>query len=58
MINLFTVYLCSLPVGVNIGICIALGLDSWSRGYGVLQQNTPVRRDRQIKIDIVVDFSM
>eukprot|EP00944_MAST-04C_sp_MAST-4C-sp1_P007657 g7657.t1 len=56
MINFFTVYLCSLPVGVSIGICIALGLDSWSRGYGVLQQNTPVRRDRQIKIDIVVDF--
>ncbi len=56
IINLFTVYLCSLPVGVTIGICIALGLDSWSRGYGVLQQNTPVRRDRQIKIDIVVDF--
>ena len=56
MINFFTVYLCSLPVGVTIGICIALGLDSWSRGYGVLQQNTPVRRDRQIKIDIVVDF--
>eukprot|EP00943_MAST-04B_sp_MAST-4B-sp1_P000397 g397.t1 len=56
LINFFTVYLCSLPVGWSVGFGIALGIDSWLRGYGVLQKNTPIRRDRQIKIDILVDF--
>eukprot|EP00943_MAST-04B_sp_MAST-4B-sp1_P002632 g2632.t1 len=56
LINFFTVYLCSLPVGWSAGFCIALGIDSFFRGYGVLQRNTPIRRDRQIKIDILVDF--
>jgi len=53
--NLINVYLCSLPVGFSSGICIFLGIDSFIRGYEVMHDNTPERRDRQIKIDILVD---
>ena len=28
---------------------IALGIDSFARGFGIMQENTPIRRDRQIK---------
>ena len=53
--NLINVYLCSLPVEASTIICICLGVDSIVRGYEVLQNNTPERRDRQIKIDILFD---
>ena len=36
---------------------IALGMDSFARGFGIMQENTPIRRDRQIKVDIFMDFS-
>ena len=53
--NLINVYLCSLPVGFSSGICIFLGIDGFIRGYEVMHDNTPKRRDRQIKIDILID---
>eukprot|EP00943_MAST-04B_sp_MAST-4B-sp1_P006906 g6906.t1 len=56
LVNFFTVYLCSLPMELTAGFAIALAVDSFFRGYGVLEKNTPVRRDRQIKLDIFVDF--
>ena len=57
IINFFTVYLCSLPVEVSAIFGIALGMDSFARGFGIMQENTPIRRDRQIKVDIFMDFS-
>eukprot|EP00944_MAST-04C_sp_MAST-4C-sp1_P012633 g12633.t1 len=57
IVNFFTVYLCSLPVTVSAIFGIALGIDSFARGFGIMQENTPIRRDRQIKVDIFMDFS-
>ena len=57
IVNFFTVYLCSLPVAVSALFGIALGIDSFARGFGIMQENTPIRRDRQIKVDIFMDFS-
>ena len=56
LINVINVYLCSLPVEYSSVLCLFLGIDSWVRAYEVLQKNTPERRDRQIKIDIVMDL--
>eukprot|EP00942_MAST-04A_sp_MAST-4A-sp1_P014877 g14877.t1 len=53
--NLINVYLCFLPIGYSSGICFFLGIDSLIRGYEVSKDNTPERRDRQIKIDIFID---
>ena len=57
IVNFFTVYLCFLPVAVSAIFGIALGMDSFARGFGIMQENTPIRRDRQIKVDIFMDFS-
>ena len=57
IVNFFTIYLCSLPVAVSAMFGIALGIDSFARGFGIMQENTPIRRDRQIKVDIFMDFS-
>lgn len=54
--NVIYVYLCSLPVESTSVLCLVLVIDSWVRAYEVLQRNTPERRDRQIKIDIVMDL--
>ena len=56
IVNFFTVYLCSLPVVVSAIFGIAMGMDSFARGFGIMQENTPIRRDRQIKVDIFMDF--
>ncbi len=55
LINLFQVYLCSMPVGFSSGMCFVLGLDSCFRAFEVSQNNTPERRDTQIKVDIFMD---
>ena len=54
--NLVTVYLCSLPVEWTV--CIAFGLSAYSAhtAMTVLGKNTPARRDRQVKLDVIADF--
>ena len=56
IINLTTVYLCTLPVEVTISMCILLSTDAFYRAYQLRQPNTIARRDRQVKIDICIDF--
>lgn len=56
IINLTTVYLCTLPVEVTTSMCILLSTDAFYRAYQLRQPNTIARRDRQIKIDICIDF--
>eukprot|EP00944_MAST-04C_sp_MAST-4C-sp1_P010085 g10085.t1 len=53
--NLIQVYLCSMPVEFSSCTCLILAVDSCFRAYEVSQDNSPSRRDRQIKIDAVVD---
>ena len=57
IVNFFTVYLCSLPVTVSAMFGIALGIDSFARGFGIMQENTPIRRDRQNKSRYFHEFS-
>jgi hypothetical protein len=56
IVNLATVYLCTLPVEVTASLCILLAIDAFYRAYHLRQPNTIARRDRQIKIDICIDF--
>jgi len=55
--NVFEIYLCSLPVQVSSVFVWTLILDAFFRAYYMSQTNTPRRRDIQINIDIVMDFS-
>ena len=56
LVNLNTVYLCTLPVEMTISICFLLAFDSVYRAYQMNQPYSVERRNRQIKIDIAVDF--
>ena len=55
-VNLITVYLCSLPVSWTCSICFGLALDCIHTMWTITHQNTPTRRDRQVKIDTAIDF--
>jgi Ca2+/Na+ antiporter len=55
-LNLTTVYLCSLPVPFTASMCLLLALDCFHTGWTITHKNTPARRDRQIKVDAMVDF--
>ena len=55
--NVFEIYLCSLPVQISSAFVWALVLDAFFRAYYMSQKNTPRRRDIQINVDIVMDFS-
>jgi hypothetical protein len=57
-LNLTTVYLCSLPVPFTASMCLLLALDCFHTGWTITHKNTPARRDRQIKVDAMVDFFM
>ena len=54
--NLVLVYLCSLPIQITITFCVLLALDAFYTGWGMISENIPSRRDRQVKIDTFVDF--
>ena len=56
LVNLNTVYLCTLPVEMTTSICFLLAFDSVYRAYQMNQPYSVERRNRQIKIDIAVDF--
>ena len=56
VLNFSTVYLCTLPVGITTSMCILLSTDALYRAYQLRQPNTVARRDRQVKIDICIDF--
>ncbi len=56
ILNFATVYSCTLPVGVTTSMCILLSTDAFYRAYQLRQPNTVARRDRQVKIDICIDF--
>eukprot|EP00944_MAST-04C_sp_MAST-4C-sp1_P001012 g1012.t1 len=56
VINTFTVYNCSLPVGVTTGMCIALSIDCFHTVSFMARENNSNRRDRQIVVDTSVDF--
>lgn len=55
-INIFTVYTCSLPVGWTSVMCIALSIDCFHTVSFMARENNSNRRDRQIKVDTLVDF--
>ncbi len=56
IVNVTTVYLCTMPREVTISFCIVLAVDAFYRAYQLKQKNTVARRDRQVKIDIIIDF--
>eukprot|EP00944_MAST-04C_sp_MAST-4C-sp1_P013793 g13793.t1 len=55
--NLLTIYLCSLPVEWSIFMCCGLAVESFHTAWTMTHDNTPVRRDRQVKIDAGTDFA-
>jgi hypothetical protein len=55
IINLMGVYLCTMPVQVTICFCVALAMDSFYRAHQLKQPNSSFRRNRQMKMDLVVD---
>ena len=55
-VNLVTVYLCSLPVEWTVWICFGISAYCAHTVLTVLQKNTPTRRDRQVKLDVIADF--
>ena len=56
IINLITIYLCTLETGITITICLVFATDACFRAYQLNLPHSPERRDRQIKIDIAIDF--
>ena len=54
--NLTTVYSCSLPVEVTIPFCLVLACDCFFTGWETLQENTAVRRNRQMWLGTCLDF--
>ena len=52
IVNLATVYLCTLPVEATTSMCILLSTDAFYRAYQLRQPNTIARRDHQVKIDM------
>ncbi len=56
IINVFTVYTCSLPVEITSILCILLGMDCFHTTKFMIQDNNPGKRDRQIIIDTCMDF--
>ncbi len=57
LVNLITVYLCTLPVEISSCMCVALAVDAFYRAYQMGQPHTIFRRARQIKIDLFLDFT-
>lgn len=53
--NLLQVYLCSMPVEFSSCTCLILSIDSCFRAYEISLDNSASRRDRQIKVDAVMD---
>ena len=56
IINMKSIYLCTLPLQVTLTLFAILSLDALSRAYQLRQPNTVARRDRQVKVDMVIDF--
>ena len=56
IVNMTLIYLCTLPVHVTSILCVVLCLDALHRAYQLRQPNTVARRDRQVKMDMTIDF--
>ena len=56
IVNMTSIYLCTLPVNVTSILCVVLCLDALHRAYQLRQPNTVARRDRQVKMDMTIDF--
>ena len=56
ILNIKFIYLCTLPVEISSIFCIALSLDAMFRAYHLRKQNTVARRNRQVKLDLIIDF--
>ena len=56
ILNMMSIYLCTLPVQATSTFCAILSLDALHRGYQLRQPNTVARRNRQVKLDMIVDF--
>ena len=54
ILNMMSIYLCTLPVQATSTLCAILSLDALHRGYQLRQPNTVARRDRQVKLDGLV----
>ena len=57
ILNMMSIYLCTLPVQATSILCAILSLDALHRGYQLRQPNTVARRNRQVKLDMIVDFT-
>eukprot|EP00945_MAST-04E_sp_MAST-4E-sp1_P001813 g1813.t1 len=55
-VNLVALYLCSLPVEWTVWMSFGLSVYCAYTVFTILGKNTPARRDRQVKLDVVVDF--
>lgn len=56
IINLATLYVCTLPVQITSSMSVFLCADAFYRAYQLNKPNTSVRRLRQVKLDLFVDF--
>ena len=56
IVNVTTIYLCMMPIQATTSFCIVLAVDAFYRAYQLKQKNTVARRDRQVKIDAIIDF--
>ena len=57
ILNMMSIYLCTLPVQATSTLCAILSLDALHRGYQLRQPNTVATRNRQVKLDMIVDFT-
>lgn len=53
--NLLSVYLCCLPVVWTASLCLVLAADCAHTSMTMVHSNTPSRRNRQVKIDTIID---
>ena len=54
--NLYSVYLCSMPIGFSTAICLFLSIECFYTVTFVMKDNSVTLRDRQYKLDAIIDF--
>jgi hypothetical protein len=57
LLNMITLYTCSLPVGVTVAMGVMLGIDAFHTVFVMSKGNDPLRRNRQVNVDLLVDFT-
>ena len=54
--NLVNVYLCTLPTAWTAPLCLGLTVECAHTAVTMVSKNTTARRNRQVMLDVVVDF--